>query len=265
MIRHAVFDLETVRDESVPFHPKPKMKGFIHEYMGLPVKAWEVVLNDPNPFPPPPCHQVACIGYALFENYEAKVLKTVGGTTEREQLTAFLGYLEQLHPTLVSWNGRGFDVPVLTFRALKYGIVAPWFTGRGVRYRYGDDGHIDLMDSLSDYGAAPRTPMEQVARLIGLPGKPEGTDGSRVEDMMKEEGGLERVSAYCLTDVLQESIIFLRRQLLANYLSLSDFKKSIESLRELVHRTEGPWLPNFLTHIDWKELALETHVAEVMT
>ncbi len=50
---------------------------------------------------------------------------------EAELVRRFFDGIERYSPQLVSWNGGGFDLPVLHYRALKHGIQAPryWETG----------------------------------------------------------------------------------------------------------------------------------------
>jgi hypothetical protein len=122
---------------------------------------------------------------------------------------------------LVTWNGRTFDLPVLSLRAFKLGVPFEWYyKDRNMRYRYSDEGHLDLMDFLGDYGAARNAKLGDVARLIGLPGKVGEVSGAGVHDIYKSTVGEmdTKVSAmkqasvgrYCLQDTIQTALIFLR-------------------------------------------------------
>ena len=128
-------------------------------------------------------------------------------------LTDFAQWLDAKRPTVVTWNGRGFDMPVITSRALKHGVPMPWwFSDRNTRYRYSTDGHFDLMDFLADFGAAKNARLDAYAKLVGFPGKV-GVDGSQVLPMV-HAGKIDEVNAYCLCDVAQTAAIFLRVELL---------------------------------------------------
>jgi predicted PolB exonuclease-like 3'-5' exonuclease len=92
-------------------------------------------------------------------------------------------------PTLVSFNGRGYDLPVLELAAYRYGYSVPaWFNVEARAYdqsrnRYNLEMHLDLFDLLSNYGAARLSGgLNLLANLIGKPGKA-GVDGSQVQDM----------------------------------------------------------------------------------
>src|SRR3990167_8095989 len=111
-------------------------------------------------------------------------------SSEEDLITRFFDGLHKYTPTLVSWNGSGFDLPVLHYRALLHGVAAPryWETGEEnsefrwnnylSRYHY---RHMDLMDLLSGYQARANAPLDEIATLLGFPGKM-GMDGSKVWD-----------------------------------------------------------------------------------
>ena len=117
----------------------------------------------------------------------------------------------------MTWNGRGFDLPVLALRSLRHGLSWPWYyRERDYRYRYSEEGHLDLGDFLADHGAARMTSLDGAARLIGLPGK-EGMDGSQVEGLWNT-GQIDALRRYCLSDVAQTAFLFLRQRLLVGQL-----------------------------------------------
>ncbi len=110
----------------------------------------------------------------------------------------FADFMGKWRPHVVTWNGRGFDLPVLALRALRFGLDFRWYyRGEGYRYRFSEEGHLDLCDFLSDHGAAKMTSLDGAARPIGLPGK-DGVDGSQVEGLY-HAGQLEALRHYCLS------------------------------------------------------------------
>jgi predicted PolB exonuclease-like 3'-5' exonuclease len=187
---HLVLDIETIPDPELPR------------------------TDEGDRVPAPPYNQIVTLGCMLLEDYAPKRLGVVGENgTEGQMLTDFAQWLDAKRPTVVTWNGRGFDMPVITSRALKHGVTMPWwFSDRNTRYRYSTDGHFDLMDFLADFGAAKNARLDAYAKLVGFPGKV-GVDGSQVLPLVTA-GKIDEVNAYCLCDVTQTAAIFLRVELL---------------------------------------------------
>src|SRR5262249_5112430 len=121
--------------------------------------------------------------------------------------------LEQFRGTLVSFNGRGFDLPVLELAALRHGCRIPRYFKIGYRYRYSDEAHYDLYDFLTNCGMySVRGGFDLVAKLIGLPGKGDVAGGD-VQSLW-EAGRLAEIHAYCRRDVIQTYFLFLRLELM---------------------------------------------------
>lgn len=117
--------------------------------------------------------------------------------------------------TLVTFNGRGFDVPVLELRALHHRIAIGHHTEPkyGARYRFQTDHHLDLQEFLDNYGATRlRGGLDVLLRLCGLSGKGE-VHGSDVQRLY-EAGKLDRIARYCAHDVVGTFILFLRVQIM---------------------------------------------------
>jgi hypothetical protein len=133
-------------------------------------------------------------------------------------IDAFWARLEAFDGILVSFNGRGFDLPVLELQALRHGCSAPRYFGdrNGPRARFGR--HCDLYDWLTNGGAARlRGGLDLMARLIGLPGKRD-VSGADVQ-VLWERGCWERIHRYCRDDMLQTYFLFLRVEHLRGQLS----------------------------------------------
>jgi 3'-5' exonuclease len=140
-------------------------------------------------------------------------------------------------PLVVSWNGRGFEVPVLLHRSFLHGVTArPWFEHGGINryrnyaYRYGDR-HIDLMDVMADYGTVRSYGLNVTAEILGLPGKV-GGHGSEVAGM-HERGELGKIRS-CECDCLNLFGIFLRWSLLTGRLSATGFAASIRAFKAFI-------------------------------
>jgi 3'-5' exonuclease len=149
--------------------------------------------------------------------------------------------------TLVSFNGRAFDLPVLELQALRYGCQAPCYFNEkyGHRYRYSEERHYDLFDFLSNAGAYRiRGGFNLLARLIGLPGKT-WVDGSMIQGLW-EAGQLGAIHAYCRQDVIQTYGLFLRVELMRGRLTPHAYQAAWESAtafrEELARVPEGEHL-----------------------
>lgn len=209
---YLVLDIETIPDREVWNPPEP-------------------TTGIDRPFPPPFAHRPIVLGVMwLDEDYTCKRINTIGeGKDERGMMTDFVEFMGSRRPNLITWNGRGFDLPVLTLRALKHGLNCAWyFKGKDYRYRYSEDGHLDLCDFLADHGAGRQTSLDGAARLIGLPGKT-GVDGSQVEGLY-HAGQIEVLRRYCLTDVAQTAFLFLRYRLLTGDFDRDGYRRAAGGL-----------------------------------
>jgi predicted PolB exonuclease-like 3'-5' exonuclease len=209
---YLVLDIETVPDDEVFTPPEPAP-------------------GAERPFPPLyACKPVVMGVMWLDEALACKRMGIIGeGKDEAGMLADFAEFVTRWKPQLVTWNGRGFDLPVLVLRALRHGVPLPWYyQDRDYRHRYGLEGHLDLGDFLSDHGAARMTSLHGAARLVGLPGK-EGIDGSQVEGLYRA-GQMEALRQYCLSDVAQTAFVFLRCRLLAGQIDREGYRKAAAAL-----------------------------------
>lgn len=150
--------------------------------------------------------------------------------SEEELVREFWRRVENFPGTLVSFNGRNFDLPVLELQALRYGCPAPrYFNDKyGHRYRYGEDRHYDLYEFLSNVGVHRiRGGFNLLAQLIGLPGK-RWVDGSMIQALW-EAGQLATIDAYCRQDVIQTYGLFLRIELMRGRLTPHDYHAAWEA------------------------------------
>lgn len=158
-------------------------------------------------------------------------------------------------PTIVGYNSGGFDLRLIVAEAMELGIPVPLLFDRKVSYRYGREGHEDVMDTLSNYGAGKQGSQEAWARRCGLPGKM-GVDGSQVKDLHKA-GKLQEITDYCLCDCGQLSGVWIRKEYIAGGLSLDGYQRSARSLVALFERE--PSLRAIVEHerFDRKRFLLE--------
>jgi hypothetical protein len=174
-------------------------------------------------------------------------------STEAELIERFYDGIEKFTPDLVSWNGSGFDLPVLHYRALRAGIRATryWQTGDDdSAFRYNNYlsrfhwRHTDLMDVLSGFQSRARVSLQNVACLLGLPGKL-GFSGAQVWDAWLG-GDLVRIRRYCETDVLNTYLVYLRFDLMRGRLAPERYAEEVEKVRELLRAGKEPHLAEFL-------------------
>ncbi len=211
---YLVMDIETIPDTSL-------------------YKAPDVAPGVERPFPPLYVHRPVVIGCLwLGEDYEWKRLGVIGeaqADDEARMLADFSRFVDEHRPHVVTFNGRGFDLPVIMLRCLRHGVPLRWYyQGRDYRYRYSDEGHLDLADFLTEHGAARGLSLDASARLIGLPGKV-GVDGSQVEGLWNA-GQREAVQSYCLSDVAQTAFLFLRFRLLMGQLDRAGYQRAARGL-----------------------------------
>ena len=194
---------------------------------------------DTERLPAPAHHQVVTIG-ALWIDPQGmpRRLGIVGETRDEEGILAdFAKLLDERRPALVTYNGRSFDLPVIAMRCLRYGIpLAHYYQARDVRYRFSPDGHLDLMDFISDFGAAKVSKLDIIAKLCGMPGKV-GVDGKDVGPLV-HAGRIQEVRNYCLCDVVQTAAVYYRVQLLRGQLGRDDYLRSVQALITMIREDE---------------------------
>lgn len=147
-------------------------------------------------------------------------------------------------PTLVSFNGRSFDIPLMELAAYRYGVSCPgWFDLHGrsfeqPRNRYNIDAHLDLHDHLTNFGAARFTGgLNLAAGLLGKPGKMD-VQGHMVQDLF-DEGKLEQINDYCRCDVLDTYFVFLRSAVLFGKLKLENEQAIIAETKQWLQDQAG--------------------------
>ncbi len=199
-------------------------------------------------------HRVVAISVALRSGEDFRVW-TLGNedADEAEILRRFFDGIDRYTPDLVSWNGGGFDLPVLNYRALKHGIQAPryWETGESdrdfkwnnylSRYHW---RHTDLMDVLANFNLRASAKLDEISTMLGFPGKL-GMDGSKVWGRFLD-GGIREIRNYCETDVLNTWLVYLRFEYLRGNLDDTDLKHEYELIRATLKSMDEPHLNEFL-------------------
>ena len=260
-----VFDIETIPDTDAV----PNLTGVEDPDIAARRQALEAyhldVTGGKNAFPRQPFHKVVAISFlsaeierdpvtgGSIEHYHLHELRSGGEETydEKRLLQGFFSYFERLKPRLVSFNGRGFDLPVLKYRAMVHGISAPSLNLAANKWehytsRYAVDWHCDLLEALSDFGASARVKLNEVCAVLGLPGK-FGVDGADVAGMF-DAGRLKDIRDYCETDVLNTYLVYLRWQLHRGVLSVESHDAAVAGVITYIEAEQAsrPHLGGFL-------------------
>ena len=207
-----------------------------------------------NDFLPLHLHRIVAISCALRDRDQFRVW-SLGSDAEPEAvlIQRFFDGVAKYTPQLVSWNGGGFDLPVLHYRALIHGVRARryWEMGDEDReFRYNNYigryhlRHVDLMDLLALYQPRAFAPLDDLAQLLGLPGKL-GFDGSQVWDAFLA-GRLLEIRRYCETDVVNTYLVFLRFQLMREALTAEQHQGECELVRATLSASPEPHWKEFL-------------------
>jgi predicted PolB exonuclease-like 3'-5' exonuclease len=211
-----------------------------------------------NDFMPLYLQRVIAIACALREGNTFRVW-SLGDPAdpEAELIRRFFDGVDRYTPQLVSWNGGGFDLPVLNQRALIHGVAATKFWDSGdddrefkfnnylARYH---TRHLDLMDVLSMYQPRAAAGLDAMARMCGFPGKV-GMDGSEVSAAFRA-GRLGDIRRYCETDTMNTYLLYLRFQQLRGALTPAEYAAEVSMAREKIVSYREPHWQEFIAAWD---------------
>jgi predicted PolB exonuclease-like 3'-5' exonuclease len=198
--------------------------------------------------------RVVAISCVLREGPTFKVW-SLGAAEDGEDvlIQRFFDGIDKFTPQLVSWNGGGFDLPVLHYRGLVHGIAAARY------WDWGDDNrefkwnnylsryhtrHLDLMDVLAMYQPRNNAALDDVAKLAGFPGKL-GMDGSKVWEAF-HQGKIAEIRNYCETDVVNTYLLYLRFQLMRGALDLANYDRELKLARHTLGKMPEPHWREYL-------------------
>ncbi len=195
-------------------------------------------------------HRVVAISCAMREGDSFRVWSL--GSLEDDEGTLiqrFFDGIEKFIPQLVSWNGGGFDLPVLHYRSLIHGVQCAryWDMGEDDKdFKWNNyisryhARHLDLMDLLALYTARANAPLDELARLIGFPGKL-GMDGGKVWEAY-QQGRLNEIRSYCETDVVNTYLVYARFQLMRGQFTPARYRQECDLVRSSLGKSsESHW------------------------
>jgi predicted PolB exonuclease-like 3'-5' exonuclease len=251
-----VFDIETIPDIDAG-RKLYGLDGLTDEETALAMFALRRAQNGTD-FLPHYLQRVIAISLVFCHHQSLKVWSLGDETSdEKDLVTRFFNGLDKHTPTLVSWNGSGFDLPVLHYRALLHGVSAAtyWESGDNQqtfrwnnylnRFHY---RHLDLMDVLAAYQNKAFAPLDQISTMLGFPGKM-GMSGAKVWDEYRA-GNLQQIRDYCETDVLNTYCVYLRFELIRGVITLSEYQNAFERLKNYLQKETKDHLQAFLNNID---------------
>lgn len=247
-----VFDLETIPDAAGLRRLNPDWDAGLTDAQVIEMALAARRESHGSDFLPLHLHKVAVIG-CVFRDDQGFRVKTLGKAddTEGVLLAGFFKTIERYTPRLISWNGSGFDLPVLHYRSLINAVPAPryWDMGEDDRdFKYNNyisryhSRHIDLMDVLAKYNGRANAPLDDLAKLCGFPGKL-GMDGGQVWQAWAD-GKADEVRAYCETDVVNTWLVYCRFRFLKGELDRASYDAEVQLVRDTLQASDA---------VHWKE------------
>ena len=247
------FDIETVPD--VEFGRGYFELGDLPDDKVATAMTFKRLQDTGSEFLPLHQHRVVAISVALRTGDSFRVWSLGDEESDEADLVRrFFDGIERYTPDLVSWNGSGFDLPVLHYRALRHGIQAPryWELGDGDRdFKWNNYlsrfhwRHIDLMDVLAGFQHRGRASLDQMAVLLGFPGKL-GMSGAKVWDTFLG-GGIREIRDYCETDVLNTWLVYLRFEFMRGNLDAGQLEREFSLVRSTLEAADEAHLAEFLS------------------
>ena len=236
-----VFDCETIPDSELI----RKTYTFDEELndLNISLKAIKEYENKKGTaFLPIPYHKVVAISAVIADDFgKFQKVSSIDGENEKEMIKNFLHFIDRFNPKLVSFNGRGFDIPMLFIRALKYNLTCPAFFEQdnqmlnktkweNYRSRYSEQFHIDLLEAFGHFGAVRNLSLDILCQMTGLPGKFDVSGDMVMELYYKNE--IEKIKEYCESDVLNTYILYLKYEILKGNIILEDYFSILSLMKE---------------------------------
>lgn len=254
-----VFDCETIPDVAL----LRQIYGYKGDDLSVCKQAFAAQKElSGSEFLPVCFHKVVAISAVMADEF-GKFLRvsTMKGANEHEILAKFIGFLNEHNPRLVSFNGRGFDLPMIMVRAMRYNLSSPAYfesenkelnknKWENYRSRYDGRFHLDLLDHISDFRAVSGLKLDTLCASLNLPGKYD-VHGDQVTDMFFR-GELAKINEYCESDTLNTYWLFLKYELLRGNLTSEDYADFLAAMSEFLLKNcpEMSYTPVFCEAVD---------------
>ena len=248
-----------------PIFNADKSKILNHKLLSL--RAMEIFKEKTGSEFLPVCfHRVVSISAVMADGFGRFLrVSTLDGESERDKIAKFLTFIEDFNPRLVSFNGRGFDLPMIMARAMCYDLSAAAYfetndrdnnksKWENYRSRYDGRFHLDLLDHISDFGAVRGLKLDHICASVGLPGKYD-VHGDQVLQLYYG-GEQAKIDEYCRSDVLNTYWLFLKYELLRGKITKDDYLNYIAVMGEFLQKESAgmSYTPVFCDFIE-RELA----------
>ncbi len=228
-----------------PIFNADKSKILNHKLLSL--RAMEIFKEKTGSEFLPVCfHRVVSISAVMADGFGRFLrVSTLEGESERDKIAKFLTFIEDFNPRLVSFNGRGFDLPMIMARAMCYDLSAAAYfetndrdnnksKWENYRSRYDGRFHLDLLDHISDFGAVRGLKLDHICASVGLPGKYD-VHGDQVLQLYYG-GEQAKIDEYCRSDVLNTYWLFLKYELLRGKITKDDYLNYIAVMGEFLQK-----------------------------
>ena len=228
-----------------PIFNADKSKILNHKLLSL--RAMEIFKEKTGSEFLPVCfHRVVSISAVMADGFGRFLrVSTLDGENERDKIAKFLAFIEDFNPRLVSFNGRGFDLPMIMARAMCYDLSAAAYfetndrdnnksKWENYRSRYDGRFHLDMLDHISDFGAVRGLKLDHICASVGLPGKYD-VHGDQVLQLYYA-GEQAKIDEYCRSDVLNTYWLFLKYELLRGKITKDDYLNYIAVMGEFLQK-----------------------------
>lgn len=236
-----IFDTETVPDVDA----LRAVYGYAGDDKDVMIQAFQMQKEKTSSeFLPINFHKVVAISAVMADEFgKFERVNSIKASSEGELIHKFISFINSKNPRLVSFNGRGFDMPMLMIRAMKYNLSCPTYfdtstdgKDKWTNYRSRYDGvfHLDLCDHMGDFGAARGIGLDSICKSINIPGKYD-THGDDVFRLYLEND-TDKIEEYCESDTLNTYWLFLKYELLRGNITIFDYANYLLVMSE--------WLEN---------------------
>ena len=202
--------------------------------------------------------KVIAISVALRTREDLSVI-TLGdeNATEKEILEVFFSLIDLYTPNLVSWNGVGFDLPVLHYRALVHGVTAmrywecgdqdPYFKPNNYLNR-SHARHIDLLDSLAGFEKDAQAPFDEITTMLGFPDPARKIAKANVLDEYLA-GNINAICNNSEFDVINLYLVYLRFEMMRGNIDKEEYQYERGVVRHCLQADNKPHLVRFIEHL----------------
>ncbi|PAF41921.1 3'-5' exonuclease [Helicobacter sp. 11S02596-1] len=257
-----VFDIETIPDVGLMQRVFPEIAS------DSPLEICEQAMamqkeKSGSDFLPLYLHQVVSIASVIADdyghfikvgNFGKNLLETTPEQQEENLIGDFLKFFNKSQPKLVSFNGRGFDLPALMLRAMRYNLNATAYYEQdnvafnkskweNYRQRFSERFHTDLLESLGHFGMVRHLKLDSVCAMLNIPGKYD-MSGDLVYKVYYDESKsqaekMAKIDEYCQSDVLNTYWVYLKYELLKGELTLEDYFGILEEFKQKIPQDMG--------------------------